>query len=161
MKWRGVYFGKKFDGWTEWKRRAVKQETCALECFCAAEKWAVLPRSIYYDTASLKTMVEKRSAHHASITMQCAMAYLDSLVFTPSAQTDDLVSLISQKCLDFELGDSAGVFSPHLLLVMSIALGFSGVFQTAAVRTDSCKLLRITSRGRGGRWSWLHRREAR
>lgn len=80
--------------------------------------------------------------------MQCAVAYLDSLVCTPSAQTDDLVSLISQKCLDFGLGVSAGAFPARLLLVMSIALGFSGVFQTAAVRTDSCKLLTITSRER-------------
>lgn len=82
--------------------------------------------------------------------MQCAVAYLDSLVCTPSAQTDDLVSLISQKCLDFGLGVSAGAFPARLLLVMSIALGFSGVFQTAAVRTDSCKLLTITSREREG-----------
>lgn len=78
--------------------------------------------------------------------MQCAPAWLDSLVCTPSVQTDELVSLISQKCLDFELGDSADSFPPRLFLAMSIALGFSGVSQTAAVQTDSCKLLRITTR---------------
>lgn len=35
---------------------------------------------------------------------------------------------------------------PHLLLIMSVALAFSGVSQTAAMENDSCKLLSITAR---------------
>lgn len=54
--------------------------------FSAAEKCIVLPRSIYYDTVSLKTIVEKRTALNASITLPYALTYLDSLVCTPSAQ---------------------------------------------------------------------------
>lgn len=65
----------------------------------------VFPRSIYFDAAYLKAIVEKKTARNASITIECAPAYLDSLVCTSSTQTDELVSLVSQKCLDFELGD--------------------------------------------------------
>lgn len=69
MEWRDVYFEKKFglrEGEEEggWREKGCQTENTHLECFSAAEKWALLPRSIYYDTAYLKTIVKKKTTHY-------------------------------------------------------------------------------------------------
>lgn len=79
-EWRNVYFEKKF-GVREgeegrWVKRVGEKgcqtENTHLECFSAAEKWALLPRSIYYDTAYLKTIVKKKTAHYSSSNAACS-----------------------------------------------------------------------------------------
>lgn len=87
---------------------------------------------------------------------QRVAAYLDSLGLYSISPDRWSGFFYKSECLDFfELGDMADASHPHLLLVMSVALAFSGVSQTAAMENDQ-----HNSKGREGRWFCLLRREA-
>lgn len=51
--------------------KACQTENIHLECFTATEKRVLLARSIYYDTAYLKTIVKKKTAHYSSSNASC------------------------------------------------------------------------------------------
>lgn len=94
--------------WVKWVgEKGCQTENTHLECFTAAEKWVLLARSIYYDTAYLKTIVKRKTAHYSSSNAMCH-SLLKLAGFLLHQLRQEICFCYMLKCLDFsEFGSSA------------------------------------------------------